>query len=233
MPESQRRYRMGVDIGGTFVDFALWDGHRELTAHKVPAAPGDLAGSIMRGIAELAEQRGADVRTFLSATTLLVHGTTVATNAVLTGGGSRTGLLTTRGTRDALEMRRGVKEEALDNKYEPPAPLVPRLPASRGSAGGGQPARPVCGPWARAGASAGAGGRDGAPSPDGARRAYSPGEMSFRDFAVYRGETLDDGCRLQGPAIVELPQTTLVVPSMFGLHLDEVGSFVLTGSASR
>ena len=54
-----------------------------------------------------------------------------------------------------------------------------------------------------------------APSPDGARRAYSPGEMSFRDFAVYRGEILDGGCRLQGPAIVELPQTTLVVPSMF------------------
>ena len=126
MPESQRPYRMGVDIGGTFVDFALWDGDRELTVHKVPVEPGDLAGSIMRGIAELAERRGADVRTFLGATTLLVHGTTVATNAVLTGGGSRTGLLTTRGTRDALEMRRGVKEEPLDNKYEPPAPLVPR-----------------------------------------------------------------------------------------------------------
>ena len=72
-----------------------------------------------------------------------------------------------------------------------------------------------------------------APSPDGARRAYNPGEMCFRDFAVYRGEILDGGCRLQGPAIVELPQTTLVVPSMFGLRLDEMGSFVLTGSASR
>ena len=73
----------------------------------------------------------------------------------------------------------------------------------------------------------------GPPSPDGARRAYNPGEMSFRDFAVYRGEILNGGCRLQGPAIVELPQTTLVVPSMFGLRLDDVGSFVLTGSASR
>ena len=71
--------------------------------------------------------------------------------------------------------------------------------------------------------------RTATPSPDGARWAYNPGEMSFRDFAVYRGETLDGGCRLQGPAIVELPQTTLVVPSVFGLRLDEVGSFVLTG----
>ena len=69
------------------------------------------------------------------------------------------------------------------------------------------------------------------PLPDGGRRAYSPGEMCFRDFAVYRGEFLDGGCRLQGPAIIDLPQTTLVVPSNFSLHLDEVGSFVLTGSA--
>ena len=126
MPESQRPYRMGVDIGGTFVDFALWDSDGEMAVYKVPAEPADLAGSIMRGIAQLAEQRGADVGTVLGATSLLVHGTTIATNAVLTGGGSRTGLLTTRGTRDALEMRRGVKEEPLDNKYEPPAPLVPR-----------------------------------------------------------------------------------------------------------
>ena len=117
---------MGVDIGGTFVDFALWDGGREIAVHKVPAEAGGLAGSIMRGIAELAERRGADVRTFLGATALLVHGTTVATNAVLTGSGSRTGLLTTSGTRDALEMRRGVKEEPLDNKYVAAPPLVPR-----------------------------------------------------------------------------------------------------------
>ena len=117
---------VGVDVGGTFVDFALSDGGGETAVHKVPAEPADLAGSIMRGIAELAEQRGTDTRTFLGKTRLLVHGTTVATNAVLTGAGSRTGLLTTEGTRDALEMRRGVKEEPLDNKYEAPPPLVPR-----------------------------------------------------------------------------------------------------------
>ncbi|MYE13346.1 MAG: hydantoinase/oxoprolinase family protein, partial [Gammaproteobacteria bacterium] len=67
-----------------------------------------------------------------------------------------------------------------------------------------------------------------ASEPDGSRRAYSPGEMSFREFAVYRGETLGGSCRLQGPAIVELPQTTLVVPSAFAVALDEAGSFVLT-----
>ena len=66
------------------------------------------------------------------------------------------------------------------------------------------------------------------PQPDGVRRAYSPGEMTFREFPVYRGDFMGGGCRLQGPAIVELAQTTLVVPSVFSLRVDEVGSFVLT-----
>ncbi len=124
--DSRAAYRVGVDVGGTFVDFALCDAAGELAVHKVAADPADPAGAIMRGMAELAEQRGAGVEAFLGSVDLVVHGTTVATNAVLTGGGGRTGLLTTRGTRDALEMRRGVKEAPLDNKYEAPAPLVPR-----------------------------------------------------------------------------------------------------------
>ncbi len=123
---SRSRCRLGIDVGGTFVDFALCDAAGEMAVHKVPADPADLAGSIMRGLADLAEQRGVDVGTFLGCLDLVVHGTTVATNAVLTGAGSRTALLTTKGTRDALEMRRGVKEEPLDNKYEAPPPLAPR-----------------------------------------------------------------------------------------------------------
>ena len=126
MPESQARYCIGVDVGGTFVDFALCDAAGELTVHKVPADPADLAAAIMRGISDLAEQRGTNAEALLASLDLVVHGTTVATNAVLTGAGSRTGLLTTKGTRDALEMRRGIKEEPLDNKYEGPTPLVPR-----------------------------------------------------------------------------------------------------------
>ena len=120
------RASLGVDVGGTFVDYAFCDAAGEVTVHKVSPEPADLAGSIMRGIADLAEQRGVDTAAFLGEIDLIVHGTTVATNAVLTGDGSRTALLTTKGTRDALEMRRGVKEEPLDNKYEPPPPLVPR-----------------------------------------------------------------------------------------------------------
>ena len=74
----------------------------------------------------------------------------------------------------------------------------------------------------------------GTPALHGTRRAYSPGEMTFREFAVYRGDSMGAGCRLQGPVIVELPQTTLVVPAVFDVRLDEAGSFVLSrGGASR
>ena len=117
---------VGVDVGGTFIDFALSDASGGMTVYKVPADPTDVDGAIMGGITDLAEQRGVAVDTFLGSVEMVVHGTTVATNAVLTDTGCRTGLLTTGGTRDALEMRRGVKEKPLDNSYEPPTPLVPR-----------------------------------------------------------------------------------------------------------
>lgn len=126
MIDPRTRYQVGVDVGGTFVDFALRDVAGEVTVHKVPVGSADLAGSILRGFADIAEQRGTDTGAFLKRVDLVVHGTTVATNAVLTGTGSRTALLTTKGTRDALEMRRGIKERPLDNKYEAPPPLVPR-----------------------------------------------------------------------------------------------------------
>jgi N-methylhydantoinase A len=121
-----KRTWLGIDVGGTFVDFALFDEGDDVFVHKLLANPSNLAGSIMDGIAELATVRNASLEAFLGGLQAIVHGTTVATNAVLTGTGSRTGLLTTRGTRDALEMRRGIKEEPLNNKYQPPPPLVPR-----------------------------------------------------------------------------------------------------------
>lgn len=70
---------------------------------------------------------------FLARVSLVVHGTTITTNAVLTGEVARVGLLTTRGFRDALAMRRGIREVQYDNRYAAPAPLVPRwlrLPVS-------------------------------------------------------------------------------------------------------
>ncbi len=71
---------------------------------------------------------GRDAGDFLADVSIVVHGTTVTTNAVLTESGARTGLLTTEGFRDILEMRRGVRsrKHLYDNKYVAPPPLVPR-----------------------------------------------------------------------------------------------------------
>jgi N-methylhydantoinase A len=117
---------LGIDVGGTFVDFALAVPGGGLVTHKVLADPRDLAGSVLAGLSELAALGGQSGDELLRELPLIVHGTTVATNAVLTHGGNRVGLLTTAGTRDALEMRRGIKEEVLNNKYQGPPPLVPR-----------------------------------------------------------------------------------------------------------
>jgi N-methylhydantoinase A len=118
---------LGIDVGGTFVDFALLTPTGDLVTHKTLADPRNLAGSVLAGLTELAVVGGLSRDELLRHLRLIVHGTTVATNAVLTHTGTRTGLLTTAGTRDALEMRRGLKEEVLNNKYQGPPPLVPRF----------------------------------------------------------------------------------------------------------
>ncbi len=80
----------------------------------------------MAGLAELAAGEGKSLEAFLRDVELIVHGTTVTTNAILTGNVARAGLLTTRGFRDALAMRRGIREAQYDNRYTAPPPLVPR-----------------------------------------------------------------------------------------------------------
>jgi N-methylhydantoinase A len=137
---------LGIDVGGTFVDFALTMPPGGLVTHKVLADPHDLANSVMGGLVELASLKHQTLPELLGELRLIVHGTTVATNAVLTQSGNRTGLLTTVGTRDALEMRRAIKEEPLDNKYQGPPPLVPRylrLPVQERVDSAGQELMPV------------------------------------------------------------------------------------------
>jgi N-methylhydantoinase A len=120
---------VGIDIGGTFTDFMLVDeesGRRH--AFKSPTTPADPSEGLMDGLAGLGEQLGYTLPELVARLRLIVHGTTVATNAILTGSGARTGLLTTEGFRDVLEMRRGVRsrKHLYDNKYVAPPPLVPR-----------------------------------------------------------------------------------------------------------
>jgi N-methylhydantoinase A len=122
-------YIVGIDVGGTFTDFVLVDEDDfSYRAHKSPSTPADPSQGLLQGLSELAELLELELAVFLRQLTLIVHGTTVTTNAVLTGRGASTGLITTEGFRDVLEMRRGVRsrEHLYDNTYVAPAPLVER-----------------------------------------------------------------------------------------------------------
>ena len=97
------------------------------------STPKDPSIATMQGISEMARDEGMALKDFLASVAVIVHGTTVTTNAVLTYRGAKTGLLTTEGVRDALEMRRGIREEQYNNRYSNVVPLVPRyfrLPVS-------------------------------------------------------------------------------------------------------
>ena len=124
--ETRPQYKIGIDVGGTFTDFLLFaeDGSSEI--YKVLSTPDDPSIGLMEGLSEMAKARNISLREFIKKVTTIVHGTTVTTNAVLTRRGAKTGLLTTKGLRDALEMRRGIREEQYNNRYTNVEPLVPR-----------------------------------------------------------------------------------------------------------
>jgi N-methylhydantoinase A len=125
-------FQIGIDAGGTFTDFWVTGtdpgsgSSIEGLMHKTPSTPGDPARAVIQGIGEIASSRGLSAGAFLKETGLIVHGTTVATNAVLTGNGAKAGLITTKGFRDILQMRRGWREEFFNNKRPLPAPLIRR-----------------------------------------------------------------------------------------------------------
>ena len=119
-------YTIGIDVGGTFTDLFLWADTGDVETHKVLSTPGDPSVGVLAGLSALATRRGVALSELCARTRRIVHGTTVTTNATLTRSGARTGLLTTEGVRDALEMRRGIRERQYDNRYPNVVPLVPR-----------------------------------------------------------------------------------------------------------
>jgi N-methylhydantoinase A len=118
-----RRVRVGVDVGGTFTDLvALEEGSGVLHLLKRPTTPDDQSEGLADGLAALLGAAGAapgDVA-------YLGHGTTVCINAVLEGKGARTGLVTTQGMRDLLELRRQTRGALYDLQADKPEPIVPR-----------------------------------------------------------------------------------------------------------
>ncbi|MFB0507949.1 MAG: hydantoinase/oxoprolinase family protein [Thermodesulfobacteriota bacterium] len=120
------KYKIGIDVGGTFTDFLLATEQGTTEIYKVLSTPDDPSIATMEGIQEMARNKGISTKAFLEDVTVIVHGTTVTTNAVLTCTGAKTGFLTTQGVRDALEMRRGIREEQYNNRYRNVEPLVER-----------------------------------------------------------------------------------------------------------
>ncbi|MBI3090645.1 MAG: hydantoinase/oxoprolinase family protein [Candidatus Tectomicrobia bacterium] len=118
--------RISVDTGGTFTDFVCLDDSGEAQVTKILSLPENPAAAVFAGLRQIAAARGLPLSELLASTTNLFFGTTLGTNAVLTGTGARLGLLTTKGFRDLLEMRRGTRDHLYDNKTPPPSPLVPR-----------------------------------------------------------------------------------------------------------
>ena len=118
--------RIGIDVGGTFTDLVAIDDHGGATLAKVPSTPDDPSTGVLGGLSRLAEETGCALSALLRRTDRIVHGTTVATNALLEGKGAKVGMLTTEGHRDVIEMREGLKSDRYNLRMPPPVPLVPR-----------------------------------------------------------------------------------------------------------
>lgn len=119
-------FRIGIDVGGTFTDLLLMEPNGESKVYKTLSTPEDPTIGFFNGINEIAKDKNLNVVNFLNQVSLIVHGTTVGTNAALTYSGAKTVLLTNKGFRDILEMRRGIRPDAYNNQYIPPKPYVTR-----------------------------------------------------------------------------------------------------------
>lgn len=116
-------YQLGIDTGGTFTDFVVYNEDTgQLSTFKSLSTPDDPSRSVMSGIERALEDYkfdSSDIRR-------IVYGTTVATNALLESKGSQTGLITTDGFRDVLEIRRQWRPKLFDLYYVKPETLIPR-----------------------------------------------------------------------------------------------------------
>jgi N-methylhydantoinase A len=117
------QYRLGCDIGGTFTDFVLVnDDTGEFQINKCLTTPGDPSDAVEQGILELLEREPG----FMPKIDEIIHGTTLVINAIIERKGAKTGLITTKGFRDVLELGREIRYDAYDIFAEYPLPLVPR-----------------------------------------------------------------------------------------------------------
>jgi len=116
-------YRLGCDIGGTFTDFVLVNDETGVfEINKCLTTPSDPSDAVEQGILQLQEKTPG----FVPRLHEIIHGTTLVINAIIERKGSKTGLITTKGFRDVLELGREIRYDAYDIFAEYPEPLVPR-----------------------------------------------------------------------------------------------------------
>lgn len=130
MTRKQAKKRVTIDVGGTFTDCLVLDETGELRKFKAATTPEDPSDGLMHSLEKAATHYETTLSEFLNSVEVLIHGTTLATNTLLTGRrAAKTAMLTTKNFRDILELRRGIKplEVSLYNIFIPPnRPLVPR-----------------------------------------------------------------------------------------------------------
>src|SRR5574341_1302386 len=115
--------RLGCDIGGTFTDFVLLDDETgEIKVYKCLTTPGDPSDAVEEGVRTLTKR----VPSLAQKMKEVIHGTTLVINAIIERKGARTGLITTEGFRDVLELGRETRYAPYDVFAEFPKPLVPR-----------------------------------------------------------------------------------------------------------
>jgi N-methylhydantoinase A len=117
---------IGIDVGGTFTDIVVATDTGETIIAKAATTPADQSDGVLDGITLAAHRLGLTREALLRRTSRVVHGTTVATNALLEGKAASVGMLTTAGHRDIIEMRQGLKPDRYNLRMTPPTPLVPR-----------------------------------------------------------------------------------------------------------
>ena len=116
-------WRLGIDIGGTFTDVALVnDVDGTIGIAKTPTTPSDFGKAVLSGLHDALDRYGVQP----DEVSLLSHATTVVTNSILEENGARTALISTRGFRDVLELRRSARSDLYDMFQDPPRVLVPR-----------------------------------------------------------------------------------------------------------
>lgn len=119
-------FKIGIDVGGTFTDLVVTGSGEGPRLYKTPSTPRDPSEGALNGLRDVAEDYGLGMAELLSKTSMVIHGTTVATNTLVERKGANVGLITTEGFRDLLEMREGMKEDRYNLRMKQMEPLAPR-----------------------------------------------------------------------------------------------------------